>query len=138
MSYFPEHISKLTDVLWLVRMSADKSPKDIPLTFNWRQVWGLCWPWERCDSAMRSCIVILKEECIPMPTGFGHNNSLNGIISVAQPSDILLADVESCPPTHGDPSQNDETSASVAVMCNHGWRLVTLPRSMPNPWLPSV
>ena len=65
-------------------------------------------------------------------TGAGHNNKLNGIVSVVEPSDVLLADVELYPPGHGDPFPNHDTSTSIAVVCDHGWRLVTLPTLTPN------
>ena len=85
---------------------------------------------------MDSCIVVLKGECIPVRTGIGHNIRLNDIVSVVKPSEIPLADMEFCPPSHCDPSPNLDTSTSVAVMCNHGWRLVTLPSLIPNTLLP--
>ena len=58
--------------------------------FKWRDVGGLRLPLESRDSAklqvfvdntcmMGSCIVVLGDECIPMPTGVGHNNRLNDI-----------------------------------------------------------
>ena len=133
-----ECISELADVLWLVRTSPDTSLGDVPQTFNWRQVWGLRWPWESHDSAklqmildntctMGSCIVVFRDNCIPLPTGVGHNRRLNDIVSVVEPSDIPLTDVEFCPLSHGDPSPNNDTSTSIAVVCDHGWRLVTLP-----------
>ena len=34
--FLPKYISKLVDVLWLVRLSL--SPKDVPQMFNWIQV----------------------------------------------------------------------------------------------------
>ena len=74
-----------------------------------------------------SCIVVLKNECILMPTGVGHNSRLNDVVSVTELSDIPLTDVEFCPLSHGDPSPNNDTSTSIAVVCDHGWRLVTLP-----------
>ena len=85
---------------------------------------------------MGSCVVALKNEFFSMPTGVGHNDRLNDIVSVVEPSDIPLADVEFCPPSHGDPSPNHDTSTSIAVVCDHGWRLGTLPGLMPNPLLP--
>ena len=87
---------------------------------------------------MGSCIVVLKDDCIPMPSGVGHNDRLKDIVSVVQPSDIPLADVEFCPPSHGDPSSNCDTSNSIAVVCDHGWRQVTLCSSTPNRLLPIV
>ena len=69
-----------------------------------------------------------------MPTGVGHNNRLKVVVSVVEPSDIPPADVEFCPPGHGDPSPNHDTSTSTAVVCDYGWRLVTLSRSTPNPF----
>ena len=48
--FFLEYISELVDVLWLVWPSLDASPKDVLQMFNWRQVLGLCWPWESCDT----------------------------------------------------------------------------------------
>ena len=87
---------------------------------------------------MGFCTVVLKNECVPMPTGVGHNNNrLKDIVSVVEPSDILLADVEFCPPRYGDPFPNHDTSTSMAVVCDHGWRLVTLPSSTPNT-LPAI
>ena len=62
---------------------------------------------------MGSYIVVLKDECIPMPSDVGHNNRLDDIVSVAQASDIPLADVECCPPSHGDPFPNHDTSTSL-------------------------
>ena len=58
--------------------------------FKWRDVGGLRLPWESRDSEklqvfvdntsmMCSCIAVLGDECIPMPTGVGHNNRLNDI-----------------------------------------------------------
>ena len=44
-----ECISELSDVLWLVKLSPDMSPKDVPQMFKWKRVWGLCWPWESHD-----------------------------------------------------------------------------------------
>ena len=85
---------------------------------------------------MVSRIFVLKDECIPMPTGVGNNNRLNDVVAVVEPCDIPLADEEFCPPSHGDPSQNHDTSTSIAVVCDHGWRLVSLPSSTPNPLLP--
>ena len=110
--------------------------------FNRRQVWGFRWSRESRHSAnlqvildntctMGSCIVVLKDDCIPMPSGVGHNDRLKDIVFVV-PSDILLADVEFCPPSHGDSSLNHDTSISIAVVCDHGLRLVTLPSSTPN------
>ena len=114
-----EYISEIVDVLWLVRPSPspDTSPEVVPQMFNWRQVW----PWKSRDSAklhvilddtctMGSSIVVLKDECIPMPSDVGHNNRLNDIVSVAQASDIPLADMEFCSPSHGDPSPNHDLS----------------------------
>ena len=43
---------------------------------------------------MGSCTVVLKDDCIPMPTGVVHNDMLNGIVSVVEPSHGSLADVE--------------------------------------------
>ena len=62
---------------------------------------------------MGSCIVVLKDKYIPMPTGVGHNSSLSDIVYVVEPSDIPLADVECCPPSHGDPFPNHDTSTSL-------------------------
>ena len=73
---------------------------------------------------MGSCIAVLKDECIPMPTGVGHNNKFDDVVSVAEPSDSPLADVEFCPPSLGDPSRNHDTSTSIAVVCDRGWGLV--------------
>ena len=78
---------------------------------------------------MGSCTVVLKDECIPMPTDIGHNNRLNNIASVVEPTDIPLADVEFCPPSHADSFLNHDTSTSIAARCNHGWRL---PNPTPN------
>ena len=110
--------------------------------FKRRQVWVLRWPWESRDSVklnvildntctMGSCTVVLKDECISMPTGIEHNKKLNSIVCVVEPSDIPLVDVQFCPPSHGDPSPNDDTSNG-----DHGLRLVTLPSSTPNPLPP--
>ena len=66
---------------------------------------GTLWLWKSRDSAklqvildntctMGSCIVVLKDDCIPMPTGVEHNDMLNGIVSVVEPSHRSLADVE--------------------------------------------
>ena len=82
---------------------------------------------------MGSCIVVLKDECIPVPTVVGRNNRLNDLVSVVEPSDIPLVDVEFCPPSHGDPFPNHDISTSVAIVCDHGWRLVTLPSSTSTP-----
>ena len=142
-----EYMSKLSDVLWLVKLSPDTYPKNVPQMFNWWQVWGLCWSWESHDSVklqvildntcmMGSVNVVLKDGCIPLLTGSGHRNQLNYIVSVVELRNIPLADVEFCPPSQGDPSPNHDTSTSIAVMCNHGWRLVTLPSSTPNPLPP--
>ena len=43
---------------------------------------------------MGSCIVVLKDECIPMPTDKGHNNMLNDIDYVVEPSNIPLTECE--------------------------------------------
>ena len=67
---------------------------------------------------MVSCIVIMKDACIPVPTGVGRNNRLNDV--VVEPSDIPSLDVEFCPPSHGDPSPNHDTSMSTAVSCDLG------------------
>ena len=83
---------------------------------------------------MGSSIVVLKDECIPMPSDVGHNNRLNDIVSVAQASDIPLADMEFCSPSHGDPSPNHDTATSRMVVCDHSWRLVTLPSSNAKPF----
>ena len=83
------------------------------------------------DGLLSCC---LEGECTPMPTGARHNNRLNDIVSVAQ--DIPLADVEFCPPINCDPSPNHDTSTSLMVVCDHGWRLVTLPSSTTNPLPP--
>ena len=94
-----EWITELVDVLWLVRPSPDTFPENVPHMFYWRQVWGLHWLWKSHESAklqvilyntctMGSCIVVLKDECIPMPTGVGNNNRLNEIVSVVEPNDI--------------------------------------------------
>ena len=134
----------MTDALWFASLSLDTSPEDVAQIFSRKQDWGLHWSWESCDSAklqmildktctMGSCIAVSKDECIPMLMGVGHNNRLTYIISVVEPSDIPLADVEFCPPSHGDPSPNHDTTTSTAVVRNPGWRLVTLPNSTPNP-----
>ena len=67
---------------------------------------------------MGSCIVVVNDECIPRPTGLGHTDRLNDVVSVAEPSNIPLADVECCPSGHGDLFPNHDTSASVAVVCD--------------------
>ena len=85
---------------------------------------------------MGSCIVVLKDECIPMPTGVGHSNRLSDIVSVEELSDVPLTAVEFCPSSHGDPTPKEDTSTSTAFACDLGWRLVTLPSSTPNPLLP--
>ena len=72
-----------------------------------------------------------------MPRVVGHNNRLNDIVSVVEPSDVPLADVDFCLSTHGDPSPNHDISTSIAVVRDHGWRLVTLPSSTPNT-LPAI
>ena len=54
---------------------------------------------------MGSFVVVLKDECIPLPTGVEHNNRLNDIVSVVEPSDTPLADVE----FYGDPSPKTTT-----------------------------
>ena len=99
-----ESISKLSDALWRVRPSLDMSPKNVPLMLNWREVLGLHRPWKRHDSVKLQVIldkrctmgsfIASEDECIPMPMGVGHNNRLNDIVSVVEPSDIPLADVE--------------------------------------------
>ena len=53
--------------------------------------------------SMGSCIVVSKDECLPMSTGVGHSNRLYYIVCVLEPSDISLTDVEFCPPSHDDP-----------------------------------
>ena len=68
---------------------------------------------------MCSCIVVLKDDCIPMPTGVRHNR-LDDVVFVLMLSDIPLADVEFCLPSHGGPSPNHDTSTSIAVVCDHG------------------
>ena len=73
---------------------------------------------------MCSCFVVLKDDCIPVPTGVGHNNRLNDIVSVVEPRDIPLVDVEFYLPSRGDPYPNHDTSISIAVVCDHGWRPV--------------
>ena len=83
---------------------------------------------------MSSCIV-LKDEYTPTD-GVMHNNRLNDIVSVVEPNDILLADVEYCPPSYGDPTPNHDTSTYMVVMYDHGLRLITLPSSTPNSLLP--
>ena len=85
---------------------------------------------------MGSVNVVLKDGCIRLLTGSGHRNRLNDIVSVVELRNISLADVEFCPPSQGDPSPNHDTSTSIAVVCDHGWRLVTLPSSTPNFLLP--
>ena len=82
----------------------------------------------RCT--MGSCIVILKDERIPMLTDVGHNNLLDDIVSVVEPSDIPLAYLEFCP------LPNRDAFTSIANVCDLGWRLVTLSRSTPNPLPP--
>ena len=66
---------------------------------------------------MGSCLVVLKGECIPMPAGVDHNNGLNDIVSLVEPSDIRLADLEFCPPSHGDPfpALEDRNSINVSL-----------------------
>ena len=76
--------------------------------------------------------VVLKDECIPVPTGKGHVIRLTDFVSVIEPSDISLADVKFCLPSHGDPHSNHDIFTCVAVVCDHGWRLLTLPSSTPN------
>ena len=61
-----------------------------------------------------------KNECIPMPTGVGHNNRFDDVVSVVQPSDISLADAEFRRPSHGDSSPKHDTSSSIAAVCDHG------------------
>ena len=71
-----ECISELVDVLWLVRPSRDTFPEDVPQMFDWRQVWGLRWPWENRDSVelkvtldntcmMGSRLAVLKMNALP-------------------------------------------------------------------------
>ena len=68
-----------------------------------------------------ACIVVLKDECTPMPTGVGHNNRLNDIVSGIEPGDVPLADVEFCPPSHDDPSPNHDTPTFMGeVVCDRG------------------
>ena len=43
---FLKYISKVIDVLWLVRLSLDMFCKDVLQIFSWRQAWGLHWPWK--------------------------------------------------------------------------------------------
>ena len=70
---------------------------------------------------MGSGIAVLQDERIPMPTGVGHNNRLHDTVSVLQPSDIPLADVEFCPPSHDDPSPNHDTPTFMGeVVCDRG------------------
>ena len=92
--------------------------------FSWGQVWGLRWPWESRDSAKvqvtldntsttGSFIVVLTDDCIPMPTAVGHNNRLIDIVTVVEPSDISLANYS---PSHGDPFPNHDTFTSIAIV----------------------
>ena len=53
---------------------------------------------------MGYCIVVLKDQCTLMWTGVGHSDRLNNV-SVVEPSDTPLADVEFCPPSQGDSPQ---------------------------------
>ena len=66
---------------------------------------------------MVSRIFVLKDECIPMPTGVGNNNRLNDVVAVVEPCDIPLADEEFCPPSHGDPfpALEDRNSINVSL-----------------------
>ena len=86
---------------------------------------------------MGSCTVVSKDARIPMPTDVRYSDRLNDIVSVVEPSDIPLTDVEFCCPSHGDPSTNHDTRTSIAVLCHHGWGLGTFLNSTPNP-LPPV
>lgn len=64
---------------------------------------------------MGSFVVVLKDDCIPMPMEIGHNR-LNDAVSLLEPSDISLADVELCPLP---PSANRHTSTSIAAVRDH-------------------
>ena len=57
---------------------------------------------------MGSCTVVSKDDCVPMPTGVGHNYRLSDVVPVVESSDIPLADVEFCSSSHGDPSPNHD------------------------------
>ena len=139
-----ECISELVDVMRLVRPSPDTSPEDFLCSMRDRS-------WDFSGNGrvvlqvildntctMGSCTVVLKDECVPMAMSVRHYNSLSEIAFVLEPSDILLADVEFCPPGHSNSSPNNDTSISIEVVCNHGWRMVTFPTSKPNPWPPII
>ena len=66
---------------------------------------------------MGSCTGVLRDEYIPVPTGVGYNNRLKDILSVVEPSDIPLADVEFCPPSLYDsfPAAEDRKSINVGL-----------------------
>ena len=76
---------------------------------------------------MGSCIVVLKDECIPMPMDVGHTKRLGDIVSVVEPKQPSIGrcgvdlsstspwQMWSCPPSHGDPSPTHETSTSSRV-----------------------
>ena len=83
---------------------------------------------------MGFCNVILKDECIPILVGLGHNSRLSNIVSVVEPSDVPPVDVEFCLPSHGDLSPDHDISTSIAVM--RDWRLVAVPSLTANPLLP--
>ena len=58
---------------------------------------------------MRFCVVLLKDECVALPTGVGHNSRLDGMFPVVVPSDILMEDAEFCRLSHGYPSPSHGT-----------------------------
>ena len=142
-----ECISELVDVLWLARPSPDLSPKDVPQMFSWRQIWGLCWLW---DSLILQNLGDLQQHvdddllhcCLDRwmhSHAYRHRahqkaewHCLHGRAQWHSPA----AEVEFCPPSHSDSFTNHDTSTSIVVVCNHGWRLIMLPSSTPNPLLP--
>lgn len=56
------------------------------------------------------------------PTGVGHTNRLNDILSVVERNDIPMAVVEFCPPSQ----TRTPAPTPIAVVNNHGWRTVKL------------
>ena len=115
-----ECIGELVDVLWLERTSPDTSPEDVAQIFDWRQVWGLRWPWESRDSAKlrvildNTCTIGSCKCCLKKMTAFSCRTGVrpNDIVSIVEPSDIFLADVEFCPPNYSDPSPDHDISTS--------------------------
>ena len=91
---------------------------DIPHMINWRQVWGLHWPWK---------VVVLW------------NCRLSSTACTQQALALFFWKIntcpyqqEFCPPSHGDFFPYHDTSTSMEVVCDYGRRLVMLPSLMPN------